>query len=123
MEKVFKKHEILFTILLIIIYVVVNSYLMQNFGYTSLQSVIVNTILSIVYVITYIALFMGMLRSFAGLFAIIDGKGVNDNIDPLLRNTYIAQTFVFLLCFAIMIIERYTNRNIVRKEPSIYRRR
>lgn len=44
MEKVFKKHETLFTILLIIIYVVVNSYLMQNFGYTSLQSVIANTI-------------------------------------------------------------------------------
>jgi len=29
MEKVFKKHETLFTILLIVIYVVVNFYLMQ----------------------------------------------------------------------------------------------
>ena len=48
MEKVFKKHEILFTIALIIIYVVANSYAMQNFGYTSVQSAIINTILSAV---------------------------------------------------------------------------
>ena len=47
MEKLFEKHETIFTIGLIVIYVVVNSYLMQNFGYTSIQSVIVNTILSI----------------------------------------------------------------------------
>ena len=47
MERTFKKHETIFTIGLIVIYVVVNSYLMQNFGYTSIQSAIVNTILSI----------------------------------------------------------------------------
>ncbi len=46
MEKVFKKHETLITIALIIIYVVANSYTMQNFGYTSVQSAIINTILS-----------------------------------------------------------------------------
>ena len=37
MEKVFKKHETLFTIALIIIYVVANSYTMQNFGYTNVH--------------------------------------------------------------------------------------
>ena len=47
MEKIFKKHETTFVITLIIVYVVVNSYLVQNFGYTSYQSAIVNTILSI----------------------------------------------------------------------------
>ena len=47
MEKVFNKHETLFTIGLIVIYVMVNSYIMQNFGYTSIQSAIVNTIMSI----------------------------------------------------------------------------
>ena len=47
MEKLFKKHETLFTITLIIIYVVTNSYMMQNFGYTSIQSAIVNTIMSV----------------------------------------------------------------------------
>jgi len=56
MEKVFKKHETLFTIALIVIYVVVNSYLKQNFGYTSIQSVIVNTILSILIIAIIIAI-------------------------------------------------------------------
>ena len=55
MEKVVKKHETLFSIALIVIYVVVNSYLMQNYGYTSLQSVIVNTILSILIITLIIA--------------------------------------------------------------------
>ncbi len=56
MEKVFKKHETLFTIFLIIIYVVVNSYVIQNFGTLSYQSVIVNTILSILLIILIILL-------------------------------------------------------------------
>ena len=54
MEKVFKKHETLFTIALIIIYVVANSYIMQNFGTTSYQSVIINTILSIFLIVLII---------------------------------------------------------------------
>lgn len=56
MEKIFKKHETLFTIALIIIYVVVNSYIMQNFGLVSYQSVIINTILSIFIIILIILL-------------------------------------------------------------------
>lgn len=51
MEKLFKKHETLFTITLIIIYVVTNSYMMQNFGYTSIQSAIVNTIMSVLIIV------------------------------------------------------------------------
>jgi membrane protease YdiL (CAAX protease family) len=47
MEKTFNKHETLFTIALIVIYVVMNSYMMQNFGYTSIQSAVANTILSV----------------------------------------------------------------------------
>ena len=58
MEKIFKKHETLFVIGLIIIYVVANSYMMQNFGYTSYQAVIVDTILSIL----VIALIVGLKR-------------------------------------------------------------
>lgn len=50
-KKIFKKHEALFTIALIVIYVIVNSYFMQNFGYTSLQSAVGNTILSILLII------------------------------------------------------------------------
>lgn len=51
MDKIFKKYETLFIIGLIIIYIVPNSYMMQNFGYTSYQSVIFNTMLSIIIVV------------------------------------------------------------------------
>lgn len=47
MNKIFEKHETLFCMLLIIIYIVVNSACVQNFGYTSSVSFIVNTILSV----------------------------------------------------------------------------
>lgn len=56
MEKIFKKYETLFTILLIVIYVVVNSYIIQNFGTSSYQSVIVNSILSLLIIILIILL-------------------------------------------------------------------
>ena len=46
MNKMFEKHETLFCMLLIIIYIVVNSVCVQNFGYTSGVSAVVNTILS-----------------------------------------------------------------------------
>lgn len=46
MSKIFEKHEALFCIMLIIIYVVVNSICVQNFGYTSCIGFIVNTIFS-----------------------------------------------------------------------------
>ena len=47
MNKLFEKHETLFCILLIIVYVVVNSFCMQNFGYTSYISFIVDTMFSL----------------------------------------------------------------------------
>lgn len=56
MKKIFEKHETLFCILLIILYVVTNSYCVQNFGYTSYMSFIVNTIFSIVLIGIIIAL-------------------------------------------------------------------
>ena len=48
--KIFKKYEILFCILLIVLYIVANSFCIQNFGYTSLMSVVINTALSILLV-------------------------------------------------------------------------
>ena len=56
MEKTFKKHETLFTIAIIIIYVIANSYIMQNYGTKSYQSVIVNTILSVLLIVLIILL-------------------------------------------------------------------
>ena len=67
METIFKKHETIFTIALIVIYVVLNSYLMQNYGYTSIQSVIFNTILSLLIISLIISIkrvkFYGLTRS------------------------------------------------------------
>ena len=47
MNKIFDKHEALFCMLFIVVYIVVNSVCVQNFGYTSNVSFIVNTILSV----------------------------------------------------------------------------
>ncbi len=56
MEKLFKKHETLCVIGLIVIYVITNSYIIQNFGSSSYQSVIINTILSILLIVLVISL-------------------------------------------------------------------
>ncbi len=51
MEKYFEKHETLITILLIIIYVVTNSYCMQNFGANDYRTAIWNFVLSLAIII------------------------------------------------------------------------
>lgn len=56
MKKIFEKHESLFSILLIVVYVVVNSYCMKNFGTTDYRSAIINTVFSVVLVVFMIAL-------------------------------------------------------------------
>lgn len=48
MKKILEKNELIFSIILIIIYVVLNSYCIQNFGTTSYKSTIVNTLISII---------------------------------------------------------------------------
>lgn len=47
MKKLFEKHETAFCIFLIIVYIVVNSVCVQNFGQTSCVSFVANTILSV----------------------------------------------------------------------------
>ena len=56
MKKIFEKHETLFCMLLIIIYIAVNSVCVQNFGYTSSISFIVNTILSVCLIVIVLSL-------------------------------------------------------------------
>lgn len=51
MKKIFEKNETLFCILLIIFYVVINSYCMQNFGLTDYRSTIINTAISLFLII------------------------------------------------------------------------
>lgn len=54
MSKFFEKHETLCLIFLIAGYVIINSYCMQNFGYTSSIGFIANTIFSLVLLILII---------------------------------------------------------------------
>ena len=56
MTKIFEKHETLFCMLLIAIYIAVNSVCVQNFGNTSYVSFIVNTILSVFLIVLMTAL-------------------------------------------------------------------
>lgn len=71
MKKIFEKHETLFSILLIVVYVVVNSYCKQNFGLTDYRSAIVNTIFSV----ALLALIIALKRvSFYGLTKITNLK-------------------------------------------------
>ena len=56
MKKIFEKHETLICILLIVAYVVINSYCKQNFGMADYRSTIINTIFSIVILALIISL-------------------------------------------------------------------
>lgn len=56
MKKLFEKNETMFCIILIVLYVVVNSYCMQNFGLTDFRSTIINTLFSIMLIVLMITL-------------------------------------------------------------------
>jgi len=56
MKKIFEKHETLFCILLIVVYILVNSYCIQNFGIEDYRSTIINTIFSIALIVLTIIL-------------------------------------------------------------------
>ena len=47
MKKIFEKHETLFCILLIVLYVIINSFCVNSFGFTSCVGFIVNTVFSL----------------------------------------------------------------------------
>ena len=47
MKKLFEKHETLFCLALIALYIAVNSFCMQNFGIESLASAVINTLFSL----------------------------------------------------------------------------
>ena len=51
MKKIFEKHESTFCFLIIVLYVVINSYCMQNFGIEDYRSTIINTVFSIIVII------------------------------------------------------------------------
>lgn len=56
MKKIFEKHEILFCILLIVIYIILNSYCIQSFGLISYENLFVNIIISTLLILLIIIL-------------------------------------------------------------------
>lgn len=51
MQDFFTKHETLITILLIVIYIISNSYCMQNYGMTDYRTAVVNFVLALIIII------------------------------------------------------------------------
>jgi len=71
MKKIFEKHEPLCCILLIVLYVVINSYCMQNFGLEDYRSTIINTVFSV----AVLALIISLKRvAYYGLVKVTDAK-------------------------------------------------
>lgn len=56
MKNIFEKNETLFCIIIIVLYVVINSFCIQNFGYTSIYSLIINTIISLLLILQIVYL-------------------------------------------------------------------
>ena len=56
MKQIFEKNDTLFCILLILLYVIINSYCLKNFGLTVYRSTIINTIFSIFLIVLMIIL-------------------------------------------------------------------
>ncbi len=56
MKKIFEKNETLFCILLVLLYLIINSYCIQNFGLIDYRSTIVNTVFSVFLIVLMIAL-------------------------------------------------------------------
>ena len=56
MKRIFEKHETLICILLIILYIVINSFCLQNFGVEDYRSTIINTIFSLGLVVLMVSL-------------------------------------------------------------------
>ena len=51
MKSFFEKHQLLFSIILIVFYLVVNSICINNFGMTDIRTSIINIVLSIIILI------------------------------------------------------------------------
>ena len=71
MSKAFKKYELLYCMLLIILYIIINSFCIQNYGLVDYRSVIMNTIFSIGLIILMIIL---KRISYYGLIKVINSK-------------------------------------------------
>ncbi len=124
MKKLFCKHETIFCILLIVLYLVINSYCIQNFGIEDYRSTIVNTAFSLLLFALVAALgrieFYGLTKVcefkkylyFAPLLLIVSvnlWNGININ------NTLGEIVFYILTMFNIGFIEELIFRGFLFK--------
>ena len=75
------------------------------------------------YIVTYIMLFFGILRSTLTVISIKDGIGVNENVYYMITRCTFIEFGIFMFCFILLIVEHYTNKNIARKEMARYRQK
>ena len=71
MEKIFEKYEFLICMLLIILYIILNSFCLQNFGITDYKTTIINTVFSLVLITLIISI---KKVKFYGLIKVTDSK-------------------------------------------------
>ena len=71
LEKIFEKYEFLICMLLIILYIILNSFCLQNFGITDYKTTIINTVFSVVLITLIISI---KKVKFYGLIKVTDSK-------------------------------------------------
>ena len=124
MRKFFEKHETLVCIALIVLYIVINSFCLQNFGVEDYRSTIINTIFSLGLIVLMIAL---KRTTYYGLTKVTDAKkylyfiplvliiSVNVWNGININNTYSEIVFHILTMFNIGFIEEIIFRGFLFK--------
>lgn len=127
MKKFFEKHETFVCILLIILYIVINSFCLQNFGVEDYRSTIINTIFSFALIVLMVVL---KRTKFYGLTKVTDAKkylyfiplaiivSVNIWNGININNTYSQIVFHILTMFNIGFIEEVIFRGFLFKMMS-----
>ena len=127
MKKFFEKHETFVCILLIILYIVINSFCLQNFGVEDYRSTIINTIFSFALIVLMVVL---KRTKFYGLTKVTNAKkylyfiplaiivSVNIWNGININNTYSQIVFHILTMFNIGFIEEVIFRGFLFKMMS-----
>lgn len=82
---------------------------------------IISKFSSFIYILSLITFMILMLRSSFVLLSILDGAGVNEGVWDIVKKSIIAQIVAYIICFVVMILDRSLNKNIIRKQMTIYK--
>ena len=124
MKKNFQKHETAISILLIVIYILTNSFCMQNFGETDYRSVIVNFTLSLVVILFIVKNKLGeyyglskipKLKDFLYFVPLLILMSVNLWGGVQIKNTSSEITFYILFMICVGFLEEIIFRGFLFK--------